>query len=67
MATVEVYEGESETPSFIGDFDFLPRVGEYLSTEAEGYFRYLNIAEVWHRQDSATGRFTACLRVQQDD
>jgi len=67
MPMVEIFEADGEAPSFSADFDFLPRAGEYLSREAGGYFIYLNIVEVWHRQDSGTGAFKPCLRVQRDD
>jgi hypothetical protein len=67
MPTVEVFEGDASAPSFIAEFEFLPRAGEYLSSDAGGYFIYLNVVEVWHRQDGEAGQFKACLRVKQDD
>jgi len=68
MPQVEVFEGEAaNTPLFAAEFAFLPRVGEYLSKDAGGYFEYLKVVEVWHRQQSDTGRFAPCVRVQRDD
>jgi hypothetical protein len=67
MPQVEVFEGEQEAPTFTAEFEFLPRVGEYLSKLTDDYFEYYNVVEVWHRQDTAAERFKACLRVQRDD
>ena len=64
MALVEVFEGEdAETLLFTAEFDFLPRVGEYLARDTEDYFKYYNIVEIWHRQDTLEAAFKACLRV----
>ena len=67
MPMVEIFEGDENTPSFTAEFEFLPRVGEYLSRNSGGYFTYLNVVEVWHRQESGTGQFKPCLRVRPDD
>ena len=68
MPQVEVFEGEAaNAPIFTAEFAFLPRVGEHLSKDAGGYFQYFNVVEVWHREHSETGRFTACVRVQLED
>ncbi len=68
MALIEVYEGEdSIQPLVVAEFDFLPRVGEYLARDTEGYFQYYKIVELWHRQDTANGPFRACVRVTLDD
>lgn len=67
MVMVEVFIGEEETPTFTADFEFLPRIGEYLSRDIDGYFTYLNVTEIWHRQDGGTGKFTPRLRVERDD
>ena len=68
MPQVEVFVGEqANAPTFTAELSFLPRVGEYLSREADGYFEYLNVVEVWHREDGATGRFVPCVRVQRED
>ena len=67
MPQVEVFEGEADAPMFAAEFGFLPRPGEYLSKETDGYFKYYNVVEVWHREESGTGRFTPCVRVQLDD
>jgi hypothetical protein len=68
MPQVEIYDRpEASEPSFVADFGFLPRVGEYISKEVGGYFRYLNVTEVWHREDSKTGVFRACVRVEAED
>lgn len=68
MPQVEVYETEeADEPSYVEEFDFLPRVGEYLAREADGFFRYYTIVEVWHRQLEDCGPFRTCVRVQLDD
>ena len=53
--------------SVLPEFDFLPRVGEHLARDTEGYFNYYNIVKIWHRQDTAEGTFRACLLVTLDD
>ena len=68
MALVEVIEGEDATqPLFVAEFDFLPRVGEHLARDTEGFFQYYNIIKIWHRQDAENGTFRACLLVKLDD
>ena len=68
MALVEVIEGEDATqPLFVAEFDFLPRVGEHLARDTDGYFQYYNIIKIWHRQDAEDGAFRACLLVTLDD
>ena len=68
MALVEVFAGEDmDRPLFVADFTFLPRSGDGLSRDTEGYFRYYNVLEVWHRQVGANNSFIACLRVEQVD
>jgi hypothetical protein len=68
MALVEVFEDEDlEKLLFVAEFDFLPRVGEHLARDTEGYFEYYNIVKIWHRQDTAEGTFRACLLVTLDD
>lgn len=68
MALVEVIEGEDSTEAlFVAEFDFLPRVGEHLARDTDGYFQYYNIVKIWHRQDTADGSFRACLQVTLDD
>ncbi len=68
MSKVEIFEGEAaDAPIFTAEFSFLPRVGEYLSKDADGYFEYFNVVEVWHREDSLTGRFKPCVRVLRED
>ena len=47
MALVEVIEGEDATqPLFVAEFDFLPRAGEHLARDMEGFFQYYNIIEI---------------------
>jgi hypothetical protein len=68
MPRIEVFEGEpAAAPILTAEFNFLPRVGEYLSRNVDGYFAYYNVVEVWHREDSGTGQFVACVRVQRED
>ena len=68
MALVEVIEGEDAAqPLFVAEFDFLPRVGEHLARDTDGYFQYYNIIKIWHRQDTENGAFRACLLVTIDD
>ncbi|MXO70766.1 hypothetical protein [Alteraurantiacibacter buctensis] len=64
MPLVEVYEGDDDSQLLVtADFDFLPRVGEYISHDAGDYFRYYDVVEVWHRAEPGNARFRACARV----
>jgi hypothetical protein len=55
-------------PLFTAEFEFLPRIGEYLARDtAPGYFVYYNVVEIWHRQDTAEGVFRACIRLEVND
>ncbi len=68
MPLVEVYIGENEhKPDFVGDFDFLPRIGEYVSRERNDYFIYYKVKEVWYRSKGETDAYHTCLRVEPDD
>jgi hypothetical protein len=68
MPKVEVYDDKNEiAPLFTGEFPFLPRLGEYISKDAGGYFKYYVIKEVWHREEENTGLFQTCLRVEIND
>ncbi len=64
---VEVCEdGDSGACLFVAEFDSVPRVGETISKEAGGYFKYFDVTEVWYRGESG-GRFQTCLSVRLDD
>lgn len=69
MPTVEAFGHEDAfEPLFTAEFEFLPRVGEYLSIDTPpGYFKYYNVVEVWHRQDTGGGVFRACPRIEEND
>lgn len=68
MPIVEAFDSkDAAIPLFTAEFDFLPRVGDYLSRNTEGYFKYYNVVEVWNRQDSETDAFRACIRVELND
>lgn len=67
MPKVEVYEKDELAALFVGDFAFLPRIGETVSKEMGGYFNYYKVVEIWHREDDETGIFSACVRVEIDD
>ena len=69
MPTVEAYDHEDALePLFKADFEFIPRIGEYLSVDTPpGYFKYFRVVEVWHRQDKAGATFQACIRVEEED
>ena len=68
MPLVEIYIGENERePDFIGDFDFLPRIGEYISREREDYSKYFQVKEVWYRSKGETDAYQTCLSVELDD
>jgi Uma2 family endonuclease len=64
---VEVLEGEAETLLLKARFGALPRVGEYLTIDTDGIFKYWNVLEVWHRQDGTGQAFVPCIRVELDD
>jgi hypothetical protein len=64
---VEIYTSDSEMiPLMIGDFHSIPRIGEHLAIDTEGYFNYYNVIKVWHRSVLGSN-FVACLEVQLDD
>lgn len=68
MARVEIFTGKDERKPFLtSEFGFLPRIGEYLSIEADSYFRYYKVVEIWHRRDEGGGDFIPCIRVEEDD
>lgn len=69
MPIVEAFDHEDALkPLIVAEFEFLPRIGEYLSIDTPpGYFKYYNVVEVWHRQDSEAGVFRACMRIEQVD
>ena len=66
---VEVFDDkEAVEPLFTAEFDFVPRIGEYLARDTpSGYFVHYNVVEVWHRQDNEAGAFPACIRVEIND
>ncbi len=68
MPKVEVFVDEDALePLFAGEFSFLPRVGDYVSKDAGGYYSYYNVVEVWHREEVETGAFHPCVRVRPED
>jgi hypothetical protein len=68
MAKVEIFTGRDELkPFLVGAFDVMPRTGEYLSIEADGYFHYYHVREVWFRREENGDTFQPCLRVELDD
>lgn len=67
MPQVEVYGKDELKPLFEGNFAFLPRVGDTISKDVGGYFDYYNVVDIWHREESNTGTFRACVRVDIDD
>lgn len=69
MPIVEAFaDREAVEPLFTAEFDFLPRIGEYLARDtADGYFVHYNIVEVWHWQDAEGGAFRACIRLELND
>lgn len=67
MPMVEVFGEDEMKPLFVGEFPFLPRIGEYISKDVGGYFSYYHVVEIWHREEGETGVFHACARVQIDD
>ena len=69
MPTVEAFDDEDALkPLFTAEFEFLPRIGEYLSIDTPpGYFKYYSIVEVWHRQNTKGSIFTACIRIEYTD
>lgn len=67
MPIVEVYEKDEMKALFVGDFSFLPRLGETISKEMGGYFDYYKVVEIWHREEDDTGIFRSCVRVELED
>jgi len=67
MPIVEVFGGENlDQPLFAAEFAFMPRPGDGISRDTEGFFRYFKVAEVWHRQVGADSPFVACIRIEID-
>ncbi|MBT0668453.1 hypothetical protein HT136_08725 [Novosphingobium profundi] len=67
MPAVEIYTDEDDAqPLMVAEFDFLPRMGEYLALDVDDELIQFDVAEVWHRQDD-DGRFSACVRVETSD
>lgn len=65
---VEVFDSEdAPAPMLVGEFPHLPRVGEHLSIDRDGYFRYYRVVEIWHRTGPDDAQFQPCLRVELDD
>ena len=64
MPQVEVYGKDELKVLFEGDFAFMPRMGETISKDVGGYFGYYTVVEIWHREESATGTFCSCVRVE---
>ncbi|THD36391.1 MAG: hypothetical protein E7773_07725 [Sphingomonas sp.] len=65
---VEIFDDkEALEPMFVGEFPQLPRVGEYLSIDREGYFKYYRVVEIWHRIGSEDVIFQSCVRVELED
>lgn len=69
MPIVEAYDDKDALkPLFTAEFEFLPRIGEYLARDTPpGYFVHHKVVEIWHRQDTEGGVFRACLRIEVDD
>ena len=69
MPIVEAFADKDVVePLFTAEFDFLPRLGEYLARDTEqGYFVHFNVVEVWHRHDVEAGAFRACVRLEVND
>ena len=65
---VEIFDKEDAvTPMLVGEFPQLPRAGEYLSIDRDGYFKYYRVVEIWHRTGAEDVIFQPCLRVELDD
>lgn len=69
MPMVEAFDHKDATnPLFETEFEFLPRIGEYLSIDTPpGYFKYYKVVESWHRQDTENGPFRVCMRLEEFD
>ncbi len=68
MPIVEAYaDKDALEPLFIANFDFLPRIGETISRDTEGYFDYYTVVEIWHRLMGDAGAARACIRLEIDD
>ena len=69
MPIVEAFaDRDALEPLFTAEFDFLPRIGEYLARDTPpGYFEHYNVVEIWHRQDIEGGAFRACIRLELND
>jgi len=68
MPQVSVFGDDEMTPLFVAELAFMPRIGEYLSKDAGGYFCYYHVVEVWQAEDlDKAGVFHACVRVEERD
>lgn len=67
MANVEVFFDEDAMKPVMSQFDYLPRIGELLAVDGDGYFQHFKVVEIWHRLDEAGERYQTCIRVEIDD
>lgn len=67
MPRVSVFGDDEMTPLFTAELAFMPRIGEYLSKDAGGYFRYYHVIEAWYAEVEDTGVFQACVQVKERD
>jgi|GEM_PF-683783 len=67
MPIAEVFDHEDALePLFTAEFEFLPRIGEYLSIDTPpGQFKYYHVVEIRHRQATTGGAFRACIRLEE--
>ena len=65
MVFVEILD-EMEHIILEAELPFMPRVGEYISIESDGYFKYYDVCECWIRI-KADGKSVACMKVKIDD
>lgn len=69
MPIVEAFDHrDALEPLFTAEFEFLPRIGEYLARDTPpGYFVHYNVVEILHRQGAEGGVFRACIRLELND
>lgn len=65
MVSVELWNSQ-DIVFRVAELPFMPRVGEYLAIEVDGYFTYHTVAEVWVRIPEGKPS-VACVRTKVDD
>ena len=67
MGLIEVFDEEGDVLLFEMRTEFMPRVGETISRQAEDYFHYFQVKDVWYREEPSSEQFVPCIAVKLDE